>query len=105
MASRHNFQPKLFERQQNFQDTLIQSLVFVDQKMIDQAQNSNLIFLHCLPAFHDRKTKIGEEIFNQYGISEMEVTNEVFEGSHSKVFDQAENRLHTIKAVMLATLS
>lgn len=77
----------------------------VNQKMIDQAQNSNLIFLHCLPAFHDRKTKIGEEIFNQYGISEMEVTNEVFEGSHSKVFDQAENRLHTIKAVMLATLS
>lgn len=64
----------------------------------------DVMFLHCLPAFHDRKTKVGEQIFQEYGLSEMEVTDEVFESKHSKVFDQAENRMHTIKAVMVATL-
>ena len=62
------------------------------------------IFLHCLPAFHDLKTKIGKEIEEKYGISDMEVTDEVFESAQSKVFDEAENRMHTIKAVMVATL-
>ena len=63
------------------------------------------IFLHCLPAFHDLKTKIGKEMGERFGVSELEVTDEVFESSQSVVFDEAENRMHTIKAVMLATLS
>lgn len=62
------------------------------------------IFLHCLPSFHDINTKIGKEIHDKFDISEMEVTDEVFESSQSKVMDQAENRLHTIKAVMYATM-
>lgn len=62
------------------------------------------IFMHCLPAFHDLKTKIGVEIVKKFGISEMEVTDEVFESSRSRVFEEAENRMHTIKAVMAATL-
>ena len=61
-------------------------------------------FMHCLPAFHDRETQVGEEIFEKYGIECMEVTNGVFEGGQSIVFDEAENRMHTIKAVMAATL-
>lgn len=66
--------------------------------------NSEAIFLHCLPSFHDRNTTIGEQIFEKYGLPEMEVANEIFEGPQSKVFDEAENRMHTIKAVMYATL-
>ena len=62
------------------------------------------IFLHCLPSFHDIHTKIGKEIHDKFGISEMEVTDEVFESAQSKVMDEAENRLHTIKAVMYATM-
>lgn len=62
------------------------------------------IFLHCLPAFHDLKTTIGKEMGERFGIQEMEVTDEVFESAQSKVFDEAENRMHTIKAVMVATL-
>ncbi len=62
------------------------------------------IFLHCLPAFHDLKTKIGKEMGERFHIADMEVTDEVFESSCSKVFDEAENRMHTIKAVMVATL-
>jgi len=62
------------------------------------------IFLHCLPAFHDLKTKIGKEMGERFGITDMEVTDEVFESAQSKVFDEAENRMHTIKAVMMATL-
>lgn len=64
----------------------------------------NAIFMHCLPAFHDLETKIGKKIQEQFGITEMEVTNEVFESNQSVVFDEAENRMHTIKAVMAATL-
>ena len=66
--------------------------------------NPDAIFLHCLPSFHDINTKIGKEIHDKFGITEMEVTDEVFESEQSKVFDQAENRLHTIKAVMYATM-
>ena len=62
------------------------------------------IFLHCLPSFHDLKTKIGKEIHDRYGLDEMEVTDEVFESAQSRVFEEAENRMHTIKAVMVATL-
>lgn len=62
------------------------------------------IFLHCLPSFHDLKTRIGSEMGGRFGITEMEVTDEVFESEQSKVFDEAENRMHTIKAVMMATL-
>lgn len=62
------------------------------------------IFMHCLPSFHDRNTTVGEDIFKKYGLPEMEVTDNVFEGKSSKVFDEAENRMHTIKAVMYATL-
>ena len=62
------------------------------------------IFLHCLPSFHDTNTIIGAQKAEQFGITEMEVTDEVFESKQSKVFDEAENRMHTIKAVMYATL-
>ncbi|SDK29857.1 ornithine carbamoyltransferase [Streptomyces indicus] len=67
--------------------------------------NTDVKFLHCLPAFHDLGTKVGKEIHEQYGLASLEVTDEVFESAHSVVFDEAENRLHTIKAVMVATLA
>lgn len=66
--------------------------------------SKNAIFMHCLPAFHDLKTKIGSQIYEKYGLTEMEVTDEVFESEQSVVFQEAENRMHTIKAVMAATL-
>ena len=66
--------------------------------------NPKAMFMHCLPAFHNRETKIGEEIYQKFGLDGMEVTEDVFESEHSIVFDQAENRMHTIKAVMVATL-
>jgi ornithine carbamoyltransferase len=64
----------------------------------------NAVFMHCLPAFHDTKTQVGAEIAEKFGITEMEVTDEVFESEQSIVFDEAENRMHTIKAVMAATI-
>jgi ornithine carbamoyltransferase len=67
--------------------------------------NPDVKFLHCLPAFHDRDTKVGEQIFQEFDLDGMEVTDEVFESPGSVVFDQAENRMHTIKAVMIATLA
>ena len=60
--------------------------------------------MHCLPAYHDIKTKVGLEVYNKYGIKEMEVTDEVFRSNNSTVFDEAENRVHTIKALMVATI-
>ena len=66
--------------------------------------NPNCIFLHCLPSFHDLNTSIGKEINEKFGLTEMEVTDEVFESKVSKVFDEAENRMHTIKAIIYATL-
>ena len=75
----------------------------VTKKVMENA-GEKAIFLHCLPAFHDLKTKIGKQIYEKYGLTDMEVTDEVFESSQSKVFDEAENRMHTIKAVMVATL-
>lgn len=75
----------------------------VNSKVMENA-GKDAVFMHCLPAFHDLKTKIGKEISEKFGINEMEVTDEVFESSQSIVFDEAENRMHTIKAVMAATL-
>jgi ornithine carbamoyltransferase len=76
----------------------------VNRKVIDLTGNEKVKFLHCLPAFHNRETKVGEDIFRRFGLESMEVTDEVFESPASIVFDQAENRVHTIKAVMVATL-
>ena len=76
----------------------------INNEIIKNA-NSNAIVLHCLPSFHDLNTTIGKDIYNKFGLKEMEVTDEVFLSNKSKVFDEAENRMHTIKAVMYATLS
>lgn len=76
----------------------------VNQRTLELTGNPDTKFMHCLPAFHNRETKIGEEVYQKYGLNGLEVTEEVFESKHSIVFDEAENRLHTIKAVMVATL-
>jgi ornithine carbamoyltransferase len=76
----------------------------VNTDVIRRTGNPNVKFMHCLPAFHDRGTKVGEQIYEDYGLEALEVTDEVFESQRSIVFDEAENRLHTIKAVMVATL-
>ena len=76
----------------------------VNMEMVKKTGNPKVKFLHCLPAFHNRDTIIGEEIYQKFGVEAMEVTDEVFESEHSVVFDEAENRVHTIKAVMVATL-
>jgi ornithine carbamoyltransferase len=76
----------------------------VNMDMIRKTQNENVKFFHCLPAFHNTSTSVGKVIFDKYGIEAMEVTDDVFESKYSVVFDEAENRLHTIKAIMLATL-
>jgi ornithine carbamoyltransferase len=75
----------------------------INMDMVKKAAD-DVLFLHCLPAFHNRETTMGEEIYQKYNMSAMEVTEEVFESKHSVVFDEAENRMHTIKAVMVATL-
>lgn len=75
----------------------------VNKKVMDNAAEG-AVFMHCLPAFHDLKTVIGRNVHEKFGLEEIEVTDEVFESSQSVVFDEAENRMHTIKAVMLATL-
>ncbi|WP_276904247.1 ornithine carbamoyltransferase [Frischella perrara] len=78
----------------------------INQDVIKLTQNPQVKFMHCLPAFHDMNTSVGQQMATQYGLSNgLEVTNDVFESHHSIVFDEAENRLHTIKAVMVATLS
>lgn len=76
----------------------------INMDVINATGNDKVKFMHCLPAFHNRKTKMGEEIYQKYGLDGMEVTEDVFESKHSIVFDEAENRMHTIKAVMVATL-
>lgn len=76
----------------------------VNMSVIKKTKNANVKFLHCLPAFHNRETKVGEDIFNKYGHGELEVTEEVFESIYSIVFDESENRMHTIKAVIVSTL-
>jgi ornithine carbamoyltransferase len=76
----------------------------VNSDVVRRTGNPDVRFMHCLPAFHNRETKVGQDIFERFGMDGLEVTDEVFESPSSIVFDQAENRLHTIKAVMVATL-
>ncbi|HWJ08319.1 MAG TPA: ornithine carbamoyltransferase [Nocardioides sp.] len=76
----------------------------VDAEVVKATGNPAVRFMHCLPAFHDRNTVVGEQIFQETGLTALEVSDEVFESRHSIVFDQAENRMHTIKAVLVATL-
>ena len=76
----------------------------VNMEAIRLTGNPKAKFLHCLPSFHNRETKVGEQIYQKFGLDAMEATDEAFESEHSIVFDQAENRMHTIKAVMVATL-
>ena len=75
----------------------------VNRSLMEKA-GPGALFMHCLPSFHDTKTVIGAQIAEKFGLTEMEVTDEVFESSQSVVFDEAENRMHTIKAVLYATL-
>ncbi len=82
----------------------LMKLYQVNKEVIKLTKNPKVKFLHCLPAFHNRETTVGEEIYQKFGLDGMEVTDDIFESKHSIVFDQAENRLHTIKAVMVATL-
>ncbi|MEM7415479.1 MAG: ornithine carbamoyltransferase [Gemmatimonadota bacterium] len=76
----------------------------VNRAVMTATGHADAKFMHCLPAFHNRDTKIGEEVFQKFGLDGLEVTEEVFESEHSVVFDQAENRLHTIKAILVSTL-
>jgi len=76
----------------------------VNKEAMEKTGNPNVKFMHCLPAFHNHETVIGEDIYQRFGLEAMEVTEEVFESPVSIVFDEAENRVHTIKAVMVATL-
>jgi ornithine carbamoyltransferase len=76
----------------------------VTMEVLRATGNPDVKFLHCLPAYHDRNTTVGEEVFERTGEDSLEVTDEVFESPHSIVFDQAENRMHTIKAILVATL-
>ena len=76
----------------------------VNQRAMDLTGNPRVKFMHCLPAFHNTETKIGKEIHEKFGLEAMEVTDEVFESPASIVFDQAENRMHTIKAILVATI-
>ena len=75
----------------------------VNRSVMEYAKK-DAVFMHCLPAFHDLNTVIGREVYKKFGLKEIEVTDEVFESSQSIVFDEAENRMHTIKAVLFATL-
>ncbi|MBI9100097.1 MAG: ornithine carbamoyltransferase [Spirochaetaceae bacterium] len=76
----------------------------VNMEMIKKTGNDDVLFMHCLPAFHDLETEVGKDVKEKFGLESMEVTDEVFRSKHSVVFDEAENRMHTIKAVMVATM-
>jgi ornithine carbamoyltransferase len=76
----------------------------INMDVINATKNPDVKFMHCLPAFHNDETTMGKEVADKYGMKGLEVTEDVFESEHSIVFDEAENRMHTIKAVMVATL-
>ena len=76
----------------------------VNAKLMSMTGKKETVFMHCLPSYHDHKTAVGKEMGEKFGRQDMEVTDEVFESEQSIVFDEAENRMHTIKAVMAATL-
>lgn len=76
----------------------------INMDIIKKTENNNVKFMHCLPAFHNLDTEIGKKIYEKFKMEALEVTDEVFESEYSIVFDEAENRLHTIKALMLATI-
>jgi ornithine carbamoyltransferase len=77
----------------------------VNRRLLDLSGNRAVKFMHCLPAFHNTETEVGQQVHQKFGIEAMEVTDEVFESKASIVFDQAENRMHTIKAILVATLA
>lgn len=90
--------------EEKFQERIEQLLLYqVNQSLMEKTQNDQVIFMHCLPAFHDDQTIYGKKAAQEYGISEMEVTDEVFRSKYARQFDQAENRLHSIKAIMAVT--
>lgn len=90
--------------EEKFQERIEQLLPYqVNQSLMKKTQNDQVIFMHCLPAFHDDQTTYGKKVAQEYGISEMEVTDEVFRSKYARQFDQAENRLHSIKAIMAVT--
>ncbi len=76
----------------------------INAELIEKTGNPDVKFMHCLPAFHDRRTKVGEEMYERFGMDGLEVTNDVFESERAVVWDEAENRMHTIKAIMVASL-
>ena len=76
----------------------------INAGVVEATGSASVKCMHCLPAFHNRETSVGEEIYQKYGLEAMEITEDVFESDSCIVFDQAENRVHTIKAVMVATL-
>jgi ornithine carbamoyltransferase len=77
----------------------------INRPLLDATGNADVKVMHCLPAFHNRETKVGQDIYEKFGLDAMEVTEDVFESDNSIVFDEAENRMHTIKAIMVATLA
>jgi ornithine carbamoyltransferase len=77
----------------------------VNARMVELTGNPGVRFMHCLPAFHDRGTTVGEELYERTGLTALEVTDDIFRSKNSDVFDQAENRMHSIKALMVATIS
>jgi ornithine carbamoyltransferase len=90
--------------EEKFEERIEQLLPYqVNQSLMEKTQNDQVIFMHCLPAFHDEQTIYGKKAAQAYGISEMEVTDEVFRSKYARQFDQAENRLHSIKAIMAVT--
>ena len=102
----------LYFQENYFRDSLFILMLYINdlkpyQVNTDAFKNAkdSAIFMHCLPAFHDLKTTIGKQVYEKFGLSELEVTDEVFESERSVVFDEAENRMHSIKAIMKATLS